>query len=245
MIIQKFYVYIFLQLIISSIGKAQSNHSEMKADTSLHYIVKECKEKTKRPGLLILLHGHGSNEYDLFSLGEKIPGNWMLVAIRGPFQLAENRFRWYDVKLVNGKISINIKEEETSRRKILQLISTIIHKFDIDSQHIVAAGFSQGAIMAQSLGLSEPNLITGFGVFSGRFVEEFVPYMDTSSNLKNSKAFIAHGSADQMLPKTYSEENIHKLRELGIKITYSEDTNGHSISLKQWDEFCNWLMGFE
>lgn len=217
----------------------------MESDTSLHYIIRESKGSSSKSPVLVLLHGHGSNENDLFSLCDKIPDNWIVVSVRGPYKLAENSYRWYDVKMVNGKITITIDEEERSRKKLLKLIDDITKKYKADSRKIIVAGFSQGANMAQSLGLSEPNLIAGFAVFSGRFVEEFIPYISNSTALKNSKAFISHGSGDNLLPKHYCEDNIRKLKNLDIQITYCEDTNGHSISAKQWNEFSKWLLSFK
>ncbi|MCA6363248.1 MAG: esterase [Bacteroidetes bacterium] len=216
----------------------------MQNDTPLVYKIKKTKSALVKSPLLILLHGHGSNENDLFSLSNSIPDNWIVVSVRGPYQLAENSYRWYDVKMVNGKIAINIDEEERSRKMLMQLISEITQKYNADSNKIIVAGFSQGANMAQCAGLGTPNLVAGFGVFSGRFVEEFSPYVSQSATLKSSKAFIAHGSGDNMLPKTYAAENITKLKELGVQITYCEDTNAHSISTKQWSEFSKWLFNF-
>lgn len=243
-IFQKFiFLFFTLSALISSC-KAQNQLKVMETETSLHYIIRESKDSANKSPLLILLHGHGSNENDLFGLANSIPDNWNVVSVRGSYKLAGNSYRWYDVNMVNGKIAINIEQEEESRIKLIQLISKISQKYDVDSQKIIVAGFSQGANMAQSLGLSEPNLIVGFGVFSGRFVEEFIPYISDSIAFKNSKAFISHGSGDNMLPKTYAEENITKLKDLGIQLTYCEDTNAHSISAKQWSEFYKWLVIF-
>lgn len=241
---QKFIILFITQLAFLSSCKAQNNQKNMASETSLHYIIRENKDSVAKSPLLILLHGHGSNENDLFSLSNSIPNNWIVASVRGPYQMAENSYRWYDVKMVNGKIVINIDEEERSRKKLMQLIAEMTQKYNADSQKIIVAGFSQGANMAQSLGLGEPNLVAGFGVFSGRFVEEFSPYISKSTTLRNSKAYISHGSGDNMLPKTYAAENISKLKDLGIQITYCEDTNGHSISTNQWTEFSKWLLNF-
>lgn len=241
---RKFIILFIVQLFFLNSCKAQNNNRKMESDTTLNYIIRESKDSMAKSPVLILLHGHGSNENDLFSLSDNVPNNWIVVSVRGAYKLAENSYRWYDVKMESGKISINIEQEEASRKKLMQLISEITKKYNVDSQKIIVAGFSQGANMAQSLGLGEPNLVAGFGVFSGRFVEEFIPYIGNSTSLKNSKAFIAHGSGDNMLPKTYSEENTSKLKNLGIQITYCEDENGHSISAKQWNEFSKWLFTF-
>lgn len=241
----KKYVFIlFAQFTLLSSYMAKNNNTIMESDTNLHYNIRLSKGSPAKSPLLILLHGHGSNENDLFGLANSVPSNWNVVSVRGPYPLTTNSYRWYEVKMVNGKIVINIEQEEESRKKLIQLIAELIQKYNIDNQIIVVAGFSQGANMAQSLGLSQPNLIAGFGVFSGRFVEEFIPYISQSNTLKGRKAFISHGSNDTMLPKTYADENITKLKELGVQLTYCEDTNAHSISAKQWSEFSKWLLNF-
>lgn len=242
--IQKVLIPLVIQLSFIVSCKAQNNQNKMESDSSLHYLLRESTDSTTKSPMLILLHGHGSNENDLFSLADKIPNNWTVISIRGPYKLAEHSYRWYDVNMVNGKIAINMEEEETSRKKLLNLIEKTIQTQEIDREKIVVAGFSQGANMAQSLGLSEPNLFAGFAVFSGRFVEEFIPFISNSTRLKHSKAFLSHGSGDHLLPKTYADENIQKLNELGIQISYCEDSSGHSISTKQWGEFSKWLLNF-
>lgn len=234
---------IFMKLSIIANCIAQNNYNSMQT-ASLIYKVREAKSSSHNSALLILLHGHGSNEHDLLSLGASIPENWTVVSVRGPHKLAENSYRWYDVKLVNEKITINIEQEEKSRKQLMELIADLITKYKIDDKKIVIAGFSQGANMAQTVGLGQPDLIAGFGVFSGRYVEEFTPFISTDTKLKYLRAYIAHGNLDNMLPKTYTEENINKLKDLGIQITYVEDSTGHSISIKQWNEFLMWLQKF-
>ena len=213
-----------------------------KEATPLEYIDRPPKESVITPPLLILLHGHGGNENNLFSFIDHFPDNWLVVSVRGAYNIGPNGYRWYDVKVVDGKIEINIEEKETSRKKLIGLIRDISVKHKVETNTIVVAGFSQGANMAQSIGIGEPKSVSGFGVFSGRFVEEFVPYINKSGDLKNTKAFLSHGSGDNMLPITHALENKQKLEELGIQVTFSEDSNGHSISSKQFSDFAKWLF---
>lgn len=213
-----------------------------KETTRLEYIDRPPKESVITSPLLILLHGHGGNENDLFSFIDHFPDNWLVVSVRGAYNIGPNSYRWYDVKMLDGKIAINIEEEETSRKKLIGLINDISVKYKVDTNKIVVAGFSQGANMAQSIGLGEPRVVSGFGVFSGRFVEEFVPYINKSDDLKSTKAFLSHGSGDNMLPITHALENKQKLEELGIQVTFSKDSNGHSISSKQFSDFTQWLL---
>lgn len=223
---------------------AQNNNNSMTTDTSLQYIIRQSKDKNVNSPLLVLLHGHGSNENDLFSFSSQIPGNWIVASVRAPYKLGENSYRWYDVKIVDEKIVINIEEEEKSRIKLIQLISEITQKYNVDSKRIIVAGFSQGANMSSAISLTMPEKIAGFGVFSGRFVNELKPYISSSVSLKSLKCFLAHGNKDNMLPISYAKENQQKLQSLGISVTFSEDAVAHSISPKQIGQFIQWLDQF-
>lgn len=242
--VQKFISLFIMQLALISCCTAQDNHNIMVSDTSLHYIIRESKKSVMKSPLLILLHGHGSNENDLFSFSSQIPDNWIVVSVRGPYQLAENSYRWYDVKMANGKIVINIDEEERSRKKLMQLIAEITQKYNVDSQKITVAGFSQGANMSSAISLTMPEKIAGFAVFSGRFIEEIIPLISTPASLKSVKCFLAHGSKDYMLPIAYAREIQQMLQSLGIPVTFSEDAVAHSISPKQLEDFTFWLKQF-
>ena len=46
---------------------------------NLHYIIKEPKNITPETPLLVLLHGYGSNEEDLFSF---VPDLWRVSVLR-------------------------------------------------------------------------------------------------------------------------------------------------------------------
>lgn len=240
----KIIITIIIQFSFALACISQNNNKAVMADTSLHYILRESKNKNANSSLLLLLHGHGSNENDLFSFNSQIPDNWIVVSVRAPYKLNEGSYRWYDVKMVNQKITINTEEEEKSRKELLNLIEDLTKKYKVNANKIIVAGFSQGANMASAIGLTVPDKIAGFGVFSGRFVNELKPFISTSKSLKSLKCFLAHGNKDYMLPITYAKENEQELQGLGISVTYSEDAVAHSISSKQFDEFLKWLNQF-
>lgn len=207
----------------------------------LEYLLRKPTGDAANSPVLILLHGFGSNEQDMFSFANQIPGNWLVVSARGPFRQGENRHSWYNVKMVNGKITIDFQEEEQSRQKILDLIDHLVDTFKVDKKRVVLAGFSQGAAMSLCTGLTEPEKVAAFAMFSGRFVAEIEPQISRSPALNKLRSFIAHGSNDTMLPIQYAAENKSKLDQLGIPVLYSEDITGHNISTKQFTDFLHWL----
>lgn len=57
----------------------------------LTYLVRPRQTALQKPPLLILLHGIGSNENALFALAEQLPGKYLVVALRAPIGLGENK----------------------------------------------------------------------------------------------------------------------------------------------------------
>jgi len=53
-------------------------------------------ELATRP-LLVLMHGRGSHEKDLFSLAPLLPPEFALAALRAPLQLAPGSYSWFPV----------------------------------------------------------------------------------------------------------------------------------------------------
>jgi phospholipase/carboxylesterase len=237
-----FFLWILPFMIIMQTQNTVEFEPTMKKESSgLHYLVREQKDTTKSAPVLILLHGYGSNENDLFSLSSQIPDNWLVLSVRAPIRLGSNQFKWYNVKLVNEKITMNFEDEEKSRQLLLKLIDEISIKYKIDKNKIVTAGFSQGANMALGLALTEPEKILAAGCFSGRFMEEIKPLIKDKKALKAKQIFITHGTKDKMLPLRYAKENQAILEAFGMEVTLSTDNVAHSISRKQLNEFVKWM----
>lgn len=223
---------------------AQETKSSDTATFSLQYLIREPKRMPERPPVLFLFHGAGSNEQDLFSLVSQLPDEWLIISARAPYTISESHYKWYDVKMVDGKIVINFPQEEESRKTVLKFIDEVISVYHADSNRVVLTGFSQGANMASVVSLTAPEKVSGFAVFSGRFIEEIKPNISTSALLKSVKCFLAHGNKDYMLPIAYARENQQMLQSLGITVTFSEDAVAHSISPKQLEDFTIWLKQF-
>ena len=140
--------------------------------SQFQYLVRESRIKTGKAPLLLLLHGVGSNETDLFSFANQLPDQFLVVSARGPYTLEAGRYAWYQVDFSTGKPVIQIEQEERSRRMILQFIEELKERHHIDESAVYLCGFSQGAIMSYSAGLTAPELFKGIAAMSGRLPEE-------------------------------------------------------------------------
>lgn len=57
----------------------------------------ERKSKKINSPLIILIHGYGSNERDLFSLIDYFPNDTYVVSLRAPIKLFNDSYAWYDI----------------------------------------------------------------------------------------------------------------------------------------------------
>jgi phospholipase/carboxylesterase len=64
---------------------------------SLFYIIREPKIKLEKNPLLLLLHGYGSNEEDLFSFASELPDTYYVVSARAPYDLMYGSYAWYAI----------------------------------------------------------------------------------------------------------------------------------------------------
>lgn len=217
------------------------NFKEKDQLNTLHYLVKHPKTENSKTPLLILLHGVGSNEKDLFSFADKLPANYLIISARAPYTIGPDSYAWYEVDFSTGKPIINIEKAEKSRNTILQFIDELkkIHTFD--DKQVYLCGFSQGAIMAYSVGLTRPDKIKGIAVMSGRLLEEVKPLIKPSDQLKQLHVFISHGTQDNVLGINYAKESITYLKELGINPIFKEYSEGHGINNDMLNDLVDWL----
>ena len=65
-------------------------------------------------------------------------------------------------------------------------------------------GFSQGAIMAYSVGLTTPAIIKGIAILCGRLLDEVKPLIVANEKLEQLQVFMAHGIDDTTLNIQYA-----------------------------------------
>ena len=56
---------------------------------------------------IVLLHGYGSNELDLFSFADELPDNLLIISLRAPYEMGNGAYAWYAINLdsENNKFS--------------------------------------------------------------------------------------------------------------------------------------------
>lgn len=233
---KKLYI-LFLLLLFSECNFAQS----VSADVDLFYLKVDPKVKMENPPLLILLHGLGSNENDLYGLAPLLPDSFMILSVRAPRTVRQGSYRWYDLQWVNGVPVGNADEQEESRKILISFIKKLPKELKFDKNQIYLCGFSQGAIMSYHLAFSEPELIKGFIALSGKLPDNPV-YNKNSKAFKSVNALIIHGTEDKVLSVEGSRVAKGKCDELGIKSEYAEFKMPHTINRDVLNLINTWLL---
>ena len=208
----------------------------------LQYITRPPKIQTTTNPVIILLHGVGSNEQDLFSFANLLPDNFLVISARAPITLREGSYAWYQVDFSTGKPVYNAAQEEKSRSIMIEFINQIKEKYSIGNNPVYLCGFSQGAIMSYSIALTHPELIKRIAVMSGRLLEEIKPNIASKEKLQVLKIFISHGTNDNTLPVDYARTARSYLKTLGIEPVYKEYQEGHGINRAMLNDLIQWLQ---
>ena len=210
---------------------------------SLSCLIKKPKEGVTYPPLALLLHGYGSNEADLFSLAEKLPPEFLVISARAPYTLSLGQYAWFALDYSSGAAVHDSMQAEESRLLLRQFIDQVVSEFNVDMKMIFLIGFSQGAIMSYSVALTNPSLVRGIAALSGRILEEIKPIVDISWGEKKDKlkVFVAHGTADKVLPIEHARAAKAYLVGLDVELSYIEYPIGHTISLLEVETLTQWL----
>lgn len=209
---------------------------------TLHHLVREPKIKLDKNPLLLLLHGYGSNEEDLFSFASELPEEYFVVSARAPFDMMYGSYAWYAINFDadENKFS-DIGQAQTSRDIIANFIDELIAEYPIDQENVTLIGFSQGCILSLAIGLSYPEKVKRVVGMSGYFNEEIALTDYDKNDFSNLTIFCSHGTVDQVVPVDWARKSEPKLKALGIAVTYKEYPIGHGISPQNFYDFKTWL----
>lgn len=210
--------------------------------TNIEFLVREPKIKKEKNPLLLLLHGYGSNEEDLFSFATELPDEYYVVSARAPYDLQPYGHAWYAITFDadQNKFSDDNQAIE-SRDLIANFIDQLISEMSIDSENVTLIGFSQGTILSYAVALSYPEKIKRVVALSGYLNEEILASGYENKDFSNLKMYISHGTQDQVIPVDWARKAPEALKNLGIELTFKEYPIGHGVSPQNFHDLKNWL----
>ena len=209
--------------------------------TNLEYVVRKPKKIIENPPLLILLHGYGSNEQDLFSFSEELPDELIIISARAPYTMGNGSFAWYEINFDNNNDKFSdLEQARKSIGKIAQFIKEIKQKYSSELSNTFLLGFSQGAILSYAFSFLHPNKVNHVIALSGYINEELIPNNSKDLDIKTSY-YISHGLVDQMIPIDLARKSKIILNNLKLENSYNEYPIGHGVAPQNFYSFKNWI----
>ncbi len=235
------HTYILLLLVLTAASPAQKS-----IKTDLVYLVKEATLKSDASPVLIMLHGYGSNEADLFDMAANFDGHYTVFSLRAPNEVRGGGYCWYPMEfLPDQQFKYNYEFVKKSRTAVLAFISQACKTYGLDSNKVVLMGYSQGAILSYDLAFAAPRRIKGVMALSGRLLSETVAAKTDWKLVAAQKYFIAHGSSDNVIKVQEADKAADFLKAKQVPaVQYNRYEMPHAITGQELNDMTAWLSAF-
>ena len=190
-------------------------------------------------GALVLLHGRGADEHDLFPFLDALDPRRRFVGVTpgGPLLVPPGRRYWYIVPRVGFPDRDTFHE---SYRVLDGFLRALSEATGVPWERTVIGGFSQGAVMAYALGMGagRPSP-AGIVALSG-----FIPTVDgwrADLDRTGLRVFIAHGRRDPVIPVAFARDARERIEAAGLPLAYRESDGGHHVDPRVMAELPGWI----
>jgi phospholipase/carboxylesterase len=184
----------------------------------LQFLEQPTAAGTRDPWLLVLMHGVGSNEQDLFGLAGMVPPAFHVLSLRAPYTLGPSRF------LVG------------------EMLASASAQLGIPPERVVVGGFSQGGIMALSLLLTKPASMRAAMVWHSRLLPQVLPHVAAPEAFEGKALWVSHGSADNVIPPAAAQATRELAGSLPLSLAGSDFPGGHEIRPAELQGTLAWLQ---
>lgn len=194
-------------------------------------------------GALVLLHGRGTSERDLYPLLDALDPEARLVGVtpRAPFTMPPGGAHWYGPVLRVGYP--NPETFQQSRELVGGWLDGLPEALGFPEDRLVLGGFSQGAVMSYALGLG-PGRPAPAGLIA---LSGFIPRVDGFElDLDGREGFpvaLGHGSHDPVIGVEWGHEARDRLQAAGADVVWRESPMPHSVDPAFVGELRDWLAG--
>jgi len=198
------------------------------------------REGERRPPLLVMLHGIGADENDLFPLARYFDPRFRIVTLRAPrrYQIG---YAWFDLAIhADGSIEPDASEARQTLGELVAWLRSAPTRHQTEPRQTFLLGFSQGAIMSLGALRTAPELLAGVVAFSGSSPDGlFAPPADAQA-VARVPLLIAHGTLDDVLPVEHGRRARAAFAG-SADVTYREYAVGHGIGSDEIDLVAKWL----
>lgn len=190
-------------------------------------------ERAGRP-LLVLLHGFGSNEKDLFGLAQYVPDRFVVASLRAVGANAMG-YEWFALGPELSGAAGHVQSERTDRlreegtNRAAEAVRAWLREVAEPFTGVALAGFSQGGAVAAQVLRQQPDLVDAVAILSG-FVAPGELDGDAELADRRPPVMWSRGDADQVIAPYLVERTAAWLPEHSTPTARTHPGLGHAIS---------------
>jgi phospholipase/carboxylesterase len=190
-------------------------------------------------GLLVLFHGRGADEHDLYPLLDLLDPRRRLLGVtpRGPLSLPPGGAHWYAVREVGYP-------DPTTFLPTFEAVSDWLDGLwettGLSHERTVLGGFSQGAVMSYALGLGRGRARPAAIVALSGFIPT-VPGFEVDLEAPLPRIAIGHGTFDDVISVEWGRRARLELEAAGAEPLYREYPLPHAVDPRFLAELEPWI----
>jgi predicted esterase len=201
--------------------------------TELGFIHRFVPGRDANTPVLLLLHGTDGNESDLIPLGHELLPGAAILSPRG--KVLENGMPRFFQRLAEGVFDLEDLERRTE--ELAQFIENARREYSLADNHLLAAGYSNGANIAASLILRQPRHLSGAVLFRAMvpFTPEVIP------DLHGMPIFLSAGERDPIIHAANTRRLAEMFESGGAAVFVHWHNGGHELGQDDLDAAKLWL----
>jgi len=188
------------------------------------------------PGIrdtLLVLHGTGGNEDDLVGIAQTVAPGAAVISPRG--KVLEGGAPRFFRRLAEGvfdPVEVRARGEELGG-----FVRAAATRYDLEPDRIFALGYSNGANIASTVMLTDPDVIRAAVLLRPMLV--FEP--EEKADLAGKAVLLSAGKVDRIVPVESVEKLARLLEDRGAEVTLNWQLGGHNLVPSEIKDAAEWL----
>jgi phospholipase/carboxylesterase len=182
---------------------------------------------------LLVLHGTGGNEDDLVGIAQTVAPGAAVISPRG--KVLEGGAPRFFRRLAEGVF--DPAEVHARGEELAGFIRAAALRYERDADRIFALGYSNGANIASTVMLIDPDVIRAAVLLRPMLV--FEP--EEKADLTGKAVLLSAGKVDRIVPVESVEKLAGLLKDRGAEVTLNWQLGGHNLVPSEMKEAAEWL----
>ncbi|MHC4225332.1 MAG: TPR end-of-group domain-containing protein [Planctomycetota bacterium] len=212
---------------------------------SVRVVEPEAMDPRVRYPVLIGLHGFGDSGESFAGLFVKrgIQQDFLFVAAEAPYALAIGDRVGYGWYLRSPEVDrpTSLHSQRLAMHYVMKVLEAVRQNYLIDERSIFLMGYSQGAGIASSVGMRQPQVFRGVIPIGGWFSPGEYTSTEVARAVGHGRFLVCHSPDDKVVPFKFASEAVKFLGEKGIAHRLIRYPGGHSLPKDLLTKIVTWM----